>query len=241
MDERVTDLVGLNTAPGCGATSNDQLLPLHYKERDSKWFQSFWVKPSPGKGYFEIPAKGFGKECWRAVSMADGLQREQDIQIKHSRGTTSANKRKEIKVIRIVAINVAIKEKIGIFIENISSNLKGLANYKHLCSAEMMNREVFYKMESKSGSGNTRWSPRNLSQKEVCACEPLLEQTELIQHKCPVQTALAQNARITEGEKSPKITEPNLPHPVHRPHTILQSHLCWTHMYLSFPAFLSHC
>lgn len=162
------------------------------------------LKPSPGKGYFEIPAKGFGKECWRAVSMADGLQREQDIQIKHSRGTTSANKRKEIKMIRIVAINVAIKEKIGIFIESISSNLKGLANYKHLCSAEMMNREVFYKMESKSGSGNTRWSPRNLSQKEVCACEPLLEQTELIQHKCPVQTALAQNARITEGGKVPQ-------------------------------------
>lgn len=143
-------------------------------------------------------------------------------------------------MIRIVAINVAIKEKIGIFIENISSNLKGLANYKHLCSAEMMNREVFYKMESKSGSGNTRWSPRNLSQKEVCACEPLLEQTELIQHKCPVQTALAQNARITEGEKSPKITEPNLPHPVHQtPHNSPVTSLLDTHVFefssLSFP------
>lgn len=32
------------------------------------------LKPSPGKGYSEIPTKGFGKECWRAVSMADGLQ-----------------------------------------------------------------------------------------------------------------------------------------------------------------------
>lgn len=106
-------------------------------------------------------------------------------------------------MIRIVAINVAIKEKIGIFIESVSSNLKGLANYKK-CSAEMMNREVFYKMESKSGSGNTRWSPKNLSQKEVCACEPLLEQTELIQHKCPVQTALTQNARITELGKVPQ-------------------------------------
>lgn len=103
-------------------------------------------------------------------------------------------------MIRIVAINAAIKEKIGIFIESISSNLKGLANYKN-CSAEMMNREVFYKMESKSGSGNSRWSPKNLSQKEVCACEPLLQQTELIQHKGPVQTALTQNARITEVGK----------------------------------------
>lgn len=107
-------------------------------------------------------------------------------------------------MIRIVAINVATKEKIGIFIESVSSNLKGLANYKHLCSAERMNREVFYKMESKSGSGNTRWSPKNLSQKEVCACEPLLEQTELVQHQCPVQTALTQNARITELGKVPQ-------------------------------------
>lgn len=106
-------------------------------------------------------------------------------------------------MIRTVAINVAIKEKIGIFIESISSNLEGLANYKN-CSAEMMNREVFYKMESKSGSGNSRWSPKNLSQKEMCACEPLLEQSELIQHKCPVQTALTQNARIPEVGKVPK-------------------------------------
>lgn len=106
-------------------------------------------------------------------------------------------------MIRTVAINVAIKEKIGIFIESISSNLEGLANYKN-CSAEMMNREVFYKMASKSGSGNSRWSPKNLSQKEMCACEPLLEQSELIQHKCPVQTALTQNARIPEVGKVPK-------------------------------------
>lgn len=67
-----------------------------------------------------------------------------------------------------------------------------------------MNTEVFYKMESKSGSGNTRWSPKNLSQKEVCAYEPLLEQTELIQHNCPVQTALTQTPRITEAGKVPQ-------------------------------------
>lgn len=106
-------------------------------------------------------------------------------------------------MIRIVAINVVIKEKIGIFIESISSNLKGLANYEN-CAAEMMNTEVFYKMESKSGSGDTRWSPKNLSQKEVCAYEPLLEQTELIQHNCPVQTALTQTPRITEAGKVPQ-------------------------------------
>lgn len=112
-----------------------------------------------------------------------------------------SKQKKGDKIVRIVAINVVIKEKIGIFIESISSNLKGLANYKN-CAAEMMNTEVFYKMESKSGSGNTRWSPKNLSQKE--ACEPLLEQTELIQHNCPVHTALTQNPRITEVGKVPQ-------------------------------------
>lgn len=99
------------------------------------------LKPSSGKAYFEIPAKGFGNQCWLAVSMSEGARLvaayTNEILTKNHLGDQNQGTKKLV----IVPIK---REKTGVFIKSVCSNPKGLCNEGN-CSTERMNTNLFYR------------------------------------------------------------------------------------------------
>lgn len=75
------------TVSGFGDSSNYQLLLQKYKRSVSNLVGELLkslLKPSSGKGYFEIPTKGFGNQCWLTVRPSDVCNQSKYVQIKRS-------------------------------------------------------------------------------------------------------------------------------------------------------------
>lgn len=76
-------------------------------------------------------------------------------------------------MIRIVPINRIIKEKIGIFIKSYSLTCR-VCLIRETVQKRLWTQNCFIKMVSKFVFANTRWSPKDLSQKKADAREVFL-------------------------------------------------------------------